>query len=247
MTDFCTSTAPSRTNTHLRERASRRLALLAIVATLIMLSGCATGVTAEQARADVQWDYTPDALQLEIDASPRLNEYQNAPHTLLLTIFQMADAQAFRDLAGDPERLRAALAAGASGTGIVQITRYVVAPGARVALSIDRAQQVRCVGIVAGYYDVDDQRAARLYDVPLKVNKRGWFSRSYHAAPLTLELKMRLGAQSITDAREQSLRLPPPGAGVWTLDRGIKVLALPADAEGDEASAQPKRRSTNLK
>lgn len=241
MTDFQISTAPSRTITHLRERTSRRLALLAVVATLIVLTGCAAGVTAEQARADVQWDYTPDALRLEIDASSRLNEYQNAPHTLLLTIFQTADAQAFRNLASDPERLRAALAAGASATGIVQITRYVVAPGARVALSIDRAQQVRYVGIIAGYYDIDDQRAARLYDVPLKVNKRGWFSRSYHAAPQTLELKLRLGAQGITDAREHSLLLPPPGARAWTLDRGIKVLTLPAEAEGGEAGAQPKR------
>ncbi|KML54614.1 type VI secretion protein [Burkholderia cepacia] len=193
-----------------------------------------TSITEEQARADVRWDYAPDALLLDIDASPRLNEYQNTPHTLLLTIFQTTDAQAFRNLSDDPNHLRATLTAGTAAAGFIQVTRYVVAPGTRVALSIDRAQQARYVGIVAGYYDFDGPRAARLYDVPLKIDKRGWFSHTYRAAPQTFELKLRLGAHSITDAHEQGLRLPPSGARVWTmLDGGAKVLTRPAEPESD--------------
>ncbi|AJX34515.1 type VI secretion system lipoprotein TssJ [Burkholderia oklahomensis] len=215
---------------------ARRLAARACaVAAFSALAGCAAGVTEEQARADVRWDYMPDALRIDIDASPRLNEYLNAPHTLLLTIFQTADAQAFRNLADDPDRLRATLAAGGTATGVIQTTRYVVSPGARVALSIDRAQQARYIGIVAGYYDADGPRSMRLYDVPLQIDKRGWFSPTYRAAPRMLELKLRLGAQSITDARETRLRLPPPGARAWTLlDCGAKSLTLPPDDTGED-------------
>ncbi|AOJ73481.1 MULTISPECIES: type VI secretion system lipoprotein TssJ [Burkholderia] len=211
-------------------RLAARACAVAALSALSALTGCAAGVTEEQARADVRWDYVPDALRIDIDASPRLNEYLNAPHTLLLTIFQTADAQAFRNLADDPDRLRATLAAGETATGFIQTTRYVVSPGARVALSIDRVQQARYFGIVAGYYDTDGPRSVRLYDVPLRVDKRGWLSPTYHASPRTLELKLRLGAQSITDAREARLSLPPSGARAWTqLDFGAKSLTLPPD------------------
>ncbi|MCZ2901841.1 type VI secretion system lipoprotein TssJ [Burkholderia thailandensis] len=217
-------------------RACAARACAATLAALAALAGCAAGVTEERARADVRWDYAPDALRIDIDASPRLNEYLNAPHTLLLAVFQSADARTFRQLADDPDRLRMTLAAGGPATDFIQTTRYVVEPGARVALSIDRAQQVRYVGIVAGYYDADGPRAARLFDVPLRIDKRGWFSSTYRAAPRTLGLKLRLGAQSITDAREAPLDLPPPGARAWTtLDGGAKTLTLPAgDANGSE-------------
>ncbi|AGK49818.1 type VI secretion lipofamily protein [Burkholderia thailandensis MSMB121] len=212
-----------------------RPACAAALVALAALTGCATGVTEEQARADVRWDYAPDALRIDIDASPRLNEYLNAPHTLLLAVFQSADAQTFRELADDPDRLRAMLAAGGPAADFIQTTRYVVVPGARVALSIDRAQRARYVGIVAGYYDADGPRAARLFDVPLHIDKRGWFSSTYRAAPRTLGLRLRLGAQSITDAREAQLNLPPPGARAWTtLDSGAKTLTLPsADANAN--------------
>ncbi|WP_323117716.1 type VI secretion system lipoprotein TssJ [Burkholderia alba] len=218
---------------------ARAVAALTLLIVSIALTACAAGVTEEQARADTHWDYAPDALRFDVDASPSLNTYLGAPHTLLLTIFQGADAQTFRTLADDPDRLRVALAAGVAATGFIQTTRYVVKPGARIALSIDRAQQTRYVGIVAGYYDFDGPRATRLYEVPLAVDKHGWFTSVYHAAPSVLELKLRLGAQSITDARATRLTLPPPGAREWaTLDNGAKVLTLPPRDAGD---APPKR------
>lgn len=229
---------PSRTY---RACAARTCA--AVLVALAALAGCAARVTEEQARADVRWDYAPDALRIDIDASARLNEYLNAPHTLLLAVFQSADAKAFRQLADDPDRLRMTLAAGGPAADFIQTTRYVVAPGQHVALSIDRAQQARYVGIVAGYYDADGPRAARLFEVPLRIDKRGWFSSTYRAAPRTLELKLRLGAQSITDAREAPLNLPPPGARAWTaLDSGAKTLALPsADANDGGSDKRDKR------
>ncbi|MCU9952185.1 type VI secretion system lipoprotein TssJ [Burkholderia sp. BKH01] len=236
------------------EAARASIAVLAMLAMLAALAGCASGVTEEQARADVRWDYAPDALRIDVDASPRLNEFLNAPHTLLLAVFQSADAQTFRRLADNPARLRTTLAEGGPAADFIQTTRYVIAPGEHVALSIDRAQQARYVGIVAGYYDADGPRAARLFDVPLQIDKRGWFSSTYRAAPRTLGLKLRLGAQSITDAREAPLNLPPPGGRAWTtLDSGAKTLALPgadvnangggnSNENGDAATRAPRKR-----
>ncbi|WP_080420114.1 type VI secretion system lipoprotein TssJ [Burkholderia ubonensis] len=202
------------------------------IAALATLNGCAAGVTEENARAGVRWDYAPDELRIDIDSSTRLNEYRNTSHTLLLAIFQTGDAQALRNLADDPDQMRKALAGSAAEAGFIQTTRYVVAPSASVALSIDRAQQARYIGIVAGYYDADGPRAVRLFDVPLKVEKRGWFSPTYRATPRTLELKLRLGAHSIVDAHETFLNLPPPGSSAWTtLDSGAKLLTRSSDME----------------
>jgi type VI secretion system VasD/TssJ family lipoprotein len=213
---------------------------------LALLQGCAAansamgGNTPKQARAEVSWDAGKDGVLLEITAATDLNLFQNLPHTLLLTVFQMADAAAFHKLVGDPQQLSRALESGQAGPAFVQLTRYVVAPGRRTLLSLDRAQQSRYIGIVAGYYQIDAEGNARLFEVPLAVSSKGWISNTYSAEPVPLAVRLHLGAQAILAASSLNTYPVPKKDSAWIpLDGGGREIELaPQPGEGADPAAR---------
>ncbi len=221
-------------------------ALVPCLVALALLQGCAAansamgGNTAKQARAEVSWDAARDGVLLEITAATDLNLYQNRPHTLLLTVFQMADSAAFHKLVADPQQLSRALETGQAGSGFVLVSRYVVAPGRRTLLALDRAQQGRYVGIVAGYYQLDAAGTARLFEVPLAVSSKGWISTTYTAEPVPLAIALQLGAQGIAAAHSLNPYPVPKKDSAWIpLDGGGREIDLtPKDGE----SADPATR-----
>lgn len=215
--------------------------MLAAVLALPVLQGCAAansamgGNTSKQAQADVSWDHARDGVLIEIDAADDLNRYQDAPHTLLLTVFQTADAPAFGKLAADPVQLARALESGQAGAAFVQTTRYVVMPGRRTLLALERAAQARYIGLVAGYYQLDTAGAARLFEVPLTIDSKGWVSTTYSAAPAQLAIRLQLGAQAITDARRLNAYPVPKRETAWVpLDGGGREIEL-APKAGDRS------------
>ena len=219
--------------------------LMLCMLAVLWLQGCAAansamgGNTAKQARAEVGWETGKDGVLIEITSATDLNVYQNLPHTLLLTVLQMTDAAAFHKLVGDPQQLARALESGQAGTGFVQLSRYVVSPGRRTLLALDRAQQSRYVGLVAGYYQLDAQGNARLFEVPLAVSSTGWFSTTYSAEPVPLAVRLELGAQGIVAASRLNLYPVPKKDLAWVpLDGGGREidLAPKAGEAGDPAA-----------
>ena len=209
--------------------------VLAGALALGQLQGCAAansamgGNTAKQARGEVAWDHAADGVLIEITSPPDLNLYQDQPHTLLLTVFQVADAAEFRKLVADPQQLAQALGTGKAGPAILQTSRYVVAPGRRTLLSLDRVQQARFVGVVAGYYSLDAAGTARLFEVPLAVSSKGWFSTTYSAEPVPLAIRLQLGAQAIAEARSHNPYPLPKTESAW----------IPLDGGGHEIDLGP--------
>ena len=218
-------------------------ALLACLAALL-LTGCAAansamgGNTAKQARAEVNWEFASDGLLLELDAADDLNLHQGTPHTLLLTVFQMAEDKAFRKLVADPVALARALESNQPGSDFVLTQRYIVAPGKRTLLSLDRAGQARFVGLVAGYYRLDAAGAARLFEVPLAVSNKGWISSTYSAEPAQLAIRLQLGAQGIVEATRLNAYPAAPAQKAWVpLDGGGRQIEMdPKSTEGDPAA-----------
>ena len=218
--------------------------LLLACAAAALLAGCAAansamgGNTAKQAQAEVKWAHASDALLLEIDAAENLNLHQGAPHTLLLTVFQMAEDKPFRQLVADPVALARALESNQSGSDFVLTQRYIVAPGKRTLLSLDRAGEARFVGIVAGYYRLDAAGTARLFEVPLAVRSKGWVSTTYSAEPAPLAIRLQLGAQGIVEARRLNAYPAAPAKKAWVpLDGGGRQIELaPAAGEAEPAA-----------
>ncbi|MES2361591.1 MAG: type VI secretion system lipoprotein TssJ [Pseudomonadota bacterium] len=203
---------------------------------VVLLAGCAAanslmgGNSRKDAVAEIAWDFAENAVLIEIEADARLNEYGGEAHTLLLGIYQMEDSAAFYKLAADSSLLAKALESGKGGDGFVQFVRYVVMPGQRTIMTVDRAQKARFVGIAAGYYQMDAAKSTRLFQVPLTVASDGLVTTTYKAAPALLALRLNLGADGVVNA--QRLNHDPaakPKLEAVPLDGGGKELKLTAD------------------
>ena len=209
---------------------------LGLGALALALGGCAAansmmgGNTRKDAVAEIAWEFSRNAVLIEIEADPRLNQYGGEAHTLLLGVYQMEDSAAFYKLVADTSLLGKTLESGKGGDAFTHFARYVVAPGQRSVLSLDRAQKAKFIGITAGYYQMDAAKSARLFEVPLTVSTDGYIRTTYKAAPATLALRLNLGADELINAQrlnhdpsEKVNREPVP------LDGGGKEVKLVAD------------------
>ena len=185
----------------------------------------------KQAIAEVKWDFEKNAISAEIDADVRLNEFENEAHTLLLGVYQMADPAAFYKMISDSGAMAASLESGNAGDGFVDFARYVVIPGARAVITLDRAQKSKSVGLVAGYYLMDAARSARLFEIPLTIDSKGVFSTTYAAGPAPLALRLKLGPESMINA-ERLNHVPgeKPVVEAVPLDGGGQQVDLSSDA-----------------
>jgi predicted component of type VI protein secretion system len=180
--------------------------LMAFVALLLGFGGCAMmGPTNEQkqekVKAEVKWPYAKNAILIELASDVELNFYSNRAHTMVLGVLQFDDEKAFPKLLTQPNDLVKALSSGKLPAGALQFDRYVVSPDARLLLEIDRVQDAKFVGIVAGYYAFDATGSARYFRIPLNLQSSGIVSKDYKAEPAVLALRLALGSQRIINAQ----------------------------------------------
>jgi type VI secretion system VasD/TssJ family lipoprotein len=203
----------------------------------VTLSGCATansmmgGNTRKEAVAEIAWGFARNAILVEVEADPRLNEYGGEAHTLLLGVYQMEDSAAFYKLIADAALVGKSLESGKGGEGFVHFARYVVTPGQHSILQLDRAQKAKFVGIAAGYYQIEAARSARLFEVPLTVESEGMVSTTYKAAPAILAVRLNLGPDELVNA-ERLNRDPgeKKASEAVPLDGGGREIKLTPDA-----------------
>ncbi len=198
-------------------RGLRPLFSLAGVALALALGGCGSSPPKDPL-ADVVWSYATDSVLFEISADPGLNQFDGQSHTLLLGIYETADAQAFRNLAADPNALAETMATGKVPPTFAQFSRYVVAPGQHSYLILDRAQNTRSIGLVAGYAQFGTANAARQFDVPVVTKTTGFIFRTHTKLPGPLVVRLNLGAQGILNAEVQ-----PGGPDAATLARAQQL------------------------
>ena len=186
-------------------RIRKKTLLLVAMTIAAMACGCSSQQPApdsprKQAIAAVKWDYEKDAISIEINADEQLNEFENEAHTLLLGVYQMADPAAFYKMTADSTAMSASLENGTAGDGFINLTRFVVTPGGKAIVDVDRAQKSKYVGLIAGYFQMDAPRAARLFEIPLTIDSKGMFTTTYSAAPPKLALRLKLGSDGFVNA-----------------------------------------------
>lgn len=195
-----------------------------------VLSGCAAANSAmggnerKSALAEVEWSYAKDGVLLEISADHLLNQYAGEPHTVVLGIYQMEDAALFYKLIASTDLLSKSLASNLGNDGFLQFTRYVVEPGKRAILVMDRAQKSKFLGVAAGYYHMGASRSARLFEIPLSVASSGLVAKTWKAEPVQLAVRLALGADGIINA--ERLNYDP--------SEKKKQQAVPLDGGGKE-------------
>ena len=185
-------------------RITEKKCLLVAMTIAAVACGCSSQPPQDsprkQAIAAVKWDYEKDAISIEVNADEQLNQFENEAHTLLLGVYQMADPAAFYKISADSTAMSTSLENGTAGDGFINLTRFVVNPGGKAIVTLDRAQKAKYVGLIAGYFEIDATRAARLFEIPLSVDSKGLFTTTYSAAPATLALRLKLGSDSFINA-----------------------------------------------
>ncbi len=185
---------------------SRAILIALVSCCLAALSGCTWlnstlgGNTPKEAKAEVEWPYEQDAILVDLVSDLTLNFYSNQSHTLVLGVFQLSDQKAFVDLLAKPEAVMKVLVGGKTAPEVVQFDRYVVSPGKKTTLKIDRVQGAKFVGFVAGYYQIKPVQAARLFRIPLNIETSGIVTTTYKAEPAVLALRLFLGNDRIVNA-----------------------------------------------
>jgi predicted component of type VI protein secretion system len=180
----------------------------------------------KDAKAEVEWPYAKEAILVDMVADIDLNFYSNQPHTLVLGVVQVADAKVFVDWLAKPEAVLKTLVSGKAASEVLKFERYVVSPGKKTALKIDRVQDAKFVGFVAGYYQFNAIQAARLFKIPLNIQTSGIVTTTYKAEPSVLALRLFLGSDRIVNAESLT----------YDFEKKAVIETVPLDSSKPEVS-----------
>ncbi len=222
--------------------------LVLIVLAVAALTGCGlTGPSKEdkqeKAKAEVTWPYAKNAIMIELVSDLDLNFYANRAHTIVLGVLQFDDEKTFPKLLTQPADLVKALSSGNLPAGALQLDRYVVSPDARLLVEIDRVQDAKFIGIVAGYYQFDATRSARYFRIPLNMQSSGIITKDYKAEPSVFALRLALGSQRIVNAESLTYdadALPKPKEEVPLTNDNLEINLSP------EVMSQAAQRASAL-
>mgnify|MGYP006290430131 CR=1 FL=1 len=162
-----------------------------------------------QATQQARWPHAPAEISIAVTADSALNLHEEQPHTLMLAVVQLADdgVDAFGALTADAQGLRDWLASPSPSPGFLRINRFVLLPGMRAILDVDRVQNCHHVGLVLGYYGLDAATATRLFPLTLRLRRHGWLVKTWTAGPAPLQLELLLGTRAIVSAEAVSPQL----------------------------------------
>ena len=199
--------------------------LLLIMAALAMpLASCQSKVappappTASQAPPepstpppDIEWTFQPAGIRIDYTAAPDLNRYGITSHTIMLAVFQLTDAADFTSYTRTPDGITRLLqfydldARRTLGLkNMVDLQTFFITPGSRETLTIDRVQDARWVGLVAGYFNAVPEQSSAVYQVPVREIKKGFLRKKITYLPGVLHIDVQFGAHAMHAARGES-------------------------------------------
>lgn len=144
-----------------------------------------------------KWAYEQEAIRLNLEADFMLNQDQGKAHTLYMCIYQLSDPNVFNQLTDDQAGLSQLLGCQLFDATVAASKRVIIHPGEKLTMKIDRAENARYVALVTGYYGLDKRRITRLVEIPVVIERKGFFRRSAVKRPGVLELHLMLGPEQI--------------------------------------------------
>ena len=115
----------------------------------------------------VRWTFSAKAIEIRFKADTTLNYYEGEPHTLAVAVYQLSDPSVFAGYRASREQLTEIMDARRFDNSVTTFDQFFIQPGEERVIRLDRAENTRYVGIVAGYYQSDPDQAVRLFEVPV--------------------------------------------------------------------------------
>lgn len=162
---------------------------------LFMLSAC--GPKQPSAPPKPEWAYAKDNIIMHFKASPLLNMTDNAPHTLMVCLYQLRNKSMFEQLAANEDGIYQLLDCEAYNSSVNSVKRVYIHPNQNLSIVMNRLAGTRYLGIVAGYYVLQKERMIRIIDIPIFITEHSAIMRKQSAHADKLNLIINLGSEQI--------------------------------------------------
>lgn len=146
----------------------------------------------------------PGALTVNYQASERLNCVDGDAKALTLVVYHLSDRAALDQLSRHEDGMRFLLLGLRFDAAVKSVRKYHVQPGSSGELLFDRPQGGRYVAIVAGYNNLETDRALFVAEYGLGQYKHkeriiiGVNVTRHFFQPLPLRINMRLGSEEMS-------------------------------------------------
>lgn len=146
------------------------------------------------------WDFRQDAIQINYIADEKLNSYNGRPHTLILVMYQLSDSAPFNEKSRLRDGLSELLLGEHFDPSVVGIDRFIIQPGDKETISIDRLENTRRIGIVAGYYKLEPKESSKTFEIEYHIEEKGHIRKKKTAVIENIRIFLNLGPEGILKA-----------------------------------------------
>lgn len=192
-------------------RTKSCIRLLVILVLMANVTGCNSSYSTEQQRQtaieQASATFASDAINIDMIADPQLNAFNRVPNSCTVLIIQAERRDQLESLLNNPALLRNLFARAGGSENILKLDSYVMMPGQRVTLHLDRVEQARYVALIAGYYPLPNERHTRIFSIPLELSSQGWWNKRWQAHFIPINIEITLGEATIIRSNK-SIRRP---------------------------------------
>jgi type VI secretion system VasD/TssJ family lipoprotein len=142
----------------------------------------------------VKWTFAAKALEIRFKADAELNVYDGESHALAVAVYQMSDPNVYLSYGVNREKLTEIMDAHRFDPSVTTFDQFFLQPGEERVVRLDRAENSRFVGIVAGFFQADPDQATRLFEIPVVLTPG---KQEVLAAPGVLNLNIFAGRNMI--------------------------------------------------
>lgn len=178
-----------------------RTAILCILAAVTFLISCATTSGTDKAASTPSQSvrsFDPQGIRIQYTADKLLNVFENEPHTLILAVYQLDNINVFNDLIKNRDGLEKLLQIQRFDASAVGMDKIIVQPGQEKTVVLNRVENAKWIGIVAGYYNLEISQVTRLFNIPVITEKKGIYGfRTTETRVGQMTIKLLLGPSAL--------------------------------------------------
>lgn len=145
---------------------NKQFLVWALIAAGALIASCSSN------KAPPPVTYMPGGISITYTADKDLNSYDQSPHYVMLAIYQLDNINGFHQLAKNSTGINQLLNLSKFDSSVVGIDTKFINAGEAGLITLDRLENTKWVGIVAGYYDLTPMRSVKEFQMPKDVDDK---------------------------------------------------------------------------
>jgi len=127
---------------------------------LLLMVGCSSDKTPPKVA------YKPSGIVISYDSVSNLNSYDQSPHSVMLAVYQLDNINAFHQLSSNKAGIQKLLTLNKFDPSVLGVDKRFVYSNESGVITLDRLENTRWVGIVAGYYNLSSNQVIQEFQIP---------------------------------------------------------------------------------